>query len=425
MNKFNKKSLRRWKLRLRSAFLLALGLTIVLTLRVPDAAIAQSAPQFAQPAAQPVTQPVTQPVATRLTTPGTEIRGVWLTNVDSEVLFSRNNLREAIRRLKRLNFNTVYPTVWNGGYTLYPSQVAEAASGYKTEPSSEFEDRDMLQEAIALAHAQDMAIIPWLEFGLLAPADSALVRRHPDWVTARQDGNKIFNVHGADQSVWLSPVHPEVQAFLTKLVEEVVTKYDIEGIQFDDHLGMPAEVGYDPYTVAAYRQEHQGKSPPTNLRDPEWMRWRADKLSALMVKIYAAVKTHKPDCIISLAPNPKAFAYQTYLQDWFSWQRLGFVDELIVQIYRSDINRYMSELDQPELQTVRRKIPVGIGILTGLSILNVDTGQIERQVQLARDRRFSGISFFFYETLNNRDAAIEALFPQPATRPDFRSYARL
>ena len=414
MNKLNK-SLRHWKLRLRSIFLLALGLAIALTLRFPSAAIAQS-----------VRQPDGQAVATRPGNPATEIRGVWLTNVDSEVLFSRKSLQEAIRRLKRLNFNTVYPTVWNGGYTLYPSQVAEAATGYKTEPASEFADRDMLQEAIALAHGQDMAIIPWLEFGLLAPANSELVRRHPDWVTTRRDGSKIFNVHGADQSVWLSPVHPAVQDFLAKLVEELVTKYDIEGIQFDDHLGMPTEVGYDPYTVVAYQQEHQGKSPPANIRDAEWMRWRANKLSALMVKIYAAVKTHKPDCIISLAPNPKVYAYQTYLQDWFSWQRLGFVDELIVQIYRSDINRYTSELDQPDLQTVRQKIPVGIGILTGLSVLNVETGQIERQVQLARDRRFSGISFFFYETLNNRDAAIEALFPQPATRPDFRNYtARL
>ncbi|HEY9643155.1 MAG TPA: hypothetical protein V6C57_21885, partial [Coleofasciculaceae cyanobacterium] len=72
---------------------------------------------------------------------------------------------------------------------------------------------------------------------------------------------------------------------------------------------------------------------------------------------------------------------------------------------------------------VRRKIPVGIGILTGLSVLNVDTGQIQRQVQVARNRQFSGVSFFFYETLNNRDAAIEALFPRPATRPHIRNYS--
>lgn len=385
---------------------MGLGLAIALTIRFPGAAVAQS---------------VSQSTASRPA--ATEIRGVWLTNIDSEVLFSRNNLREAVRRLERLNFNTIYPTVWNGGHTLYPSAVAEQLTGQKVDPDPAFEDRDMLKEAIDLAHGRGLAVIPWFEFGLMAPAESELVRLHPDWVTARRDGNKIFNVHGEDRSVWLNPAHPQVQDFLTRLVSEVVTQYDIEGIQFDDHLGMPFELGYDPFTIQLYKQEHQGKSPPNDPRDSAWMRWRASKVSDLMVKIYSAVKTHKPDCLISLSPNPKEYAYRTHLQDWFAWQRLGFLDELIVQVYRTDMNRFTSELDRPELQSVRRKIPVGIGILTGLSVLNVETGQIERQVQVARNRQFSGVAFFFYETLNNRDAAIEALFPDPANRPGIGDYS--
>jgi uncharacterized lipoprotein YddW (UPF0748 family) len=397
------RSIALWQRRLRSLCLLGLGITIALMVRFPATALAQ--------------------ISSRPAVSTAEIRGVWLTNIDSEVLFSKDNLRDGMRRLERLNFNTIYPTVWNGGYTLYPSEVAEAASGQKIDPEPAFEERDMLEEAVDLAHGRDLAVIPWFEFGLMAPAESELVRLHPDWVAARQDGSKIFNVHGSDTSVWLSPAHPQVQQFLTDLVTEVVTKYDVDGIQFDDHLGMPVAVGYDAYTVQTYKQEHKGKAPPTNPQDPEWMKWRAGKLSDLMVKIYSAVKTHKPDCIISLSPNPKDYAYQTHLQDWFSWQRLGFIDELIVQVYRTDNNRFTSELSRPELQTVRRKIPVGIGILTGLSALNVETGQIQRQVQIARDRQFSGIAFFFYETLNNRDAAIEALFSSPATRPNIRTYS--
>ncbi|PSN14024.1 hypothetical protein C7271_22030, partial [filamentous cyanobacterium CCP5] len=53
--------------------------------------------------------------------PTTERRGVWLTNIDSQVLFSQDNLVEAVDRLAALNFNTLYPTVWNWGDTLYPS----------------------------------------------------------------------------------------------------------------------------------------------------------------------------------------------------------------------------------------------------------------------------------------------------------------
>ncbi len=58
-----------------------------------------------------------------------ERRGVWLTNVDSDVLFSRQNLAEGIARLADCGINTLYPTVWNGGFTLFPSAIAAAVLG--------------------------------------------------------------------------------------------------------------------------------------------------------------------------------------------------------------------------------------------------------------------------------------------------------
>jgi uncharacterized lipoprotein YddW (UPF0748 family) len=354
----------------------------------------------------------------------TEIRGVWLTNVDSDVLFSKQNLREAIRRLDRLNFNTLYPTVWNGGYTLYPSRVAEQAFGIELDPEPGLQDRDMLKEAIDMGHSRGLAVIPWFEFGLMAPADSELVTRHPEWVTQRRDGSKVFNMHGEDRSVWLNPAHPGVQQFLTRLVLEVVENYDIEGIQFDDHLGMPVEVGYDDFTKALYQRENGGRLPPSNPNDAAWMRWRANKLNELVGKISSAVRAEKPDCLISLSPNPREFAYQKYLQDWGTWQQQNYVDELIVQVYRNDRSSFLSEIDNPELRQINQRLPVGIGILTGLSTRSVSTRNIEDQVRLARDRRFDGVSFFFYETLGRRDAVFQALFPRPAERPSVQTYRR-
>ncbi len=61
--------------------------------------------------------------------PEQELRGVWLTNIDSQVLFSTEALESAVNRLADLNFNTLYPTVWNWGYTLYPSATARREIG--------------------------------------------------------------------------------------------------------------------------------------------------------------------------------------------------------------------------------------------------------------------------------------------------------
>jgi uncharacterized lipoprotein YddW (UPF0748 family) len=53
------------------------------------------------------------------------IKAVWLTNVDSQVMNSRENLAAGLSRLAELGFNTIYPAVWQRGYTLYPSDVAK------------------------------------------------------------------------------------------------------------------------------------------------------------------------------------------------------------------------------------------------------------------------------------------------------------
>jgi uncharacterized lipoprotein YddW (UPF0748 family) len=40
-----------------------------------------------------------------------ELSGVWLTNIDSDLFFDRDSLQKALRNLDTFNFNTVYPAV--------------------------------------------------------------------------------------------------------------------------------------------------------------------------------------------------------------------------------------------------------------------------------------------------------------------------
>ncbi|TAG61821.1 MAG: glycoside hydrolase family 10 protein, partial [Oscillatoriales cyanobacterium] len=213
-------------------------------------------------------------------TPTTELRGIWLTNIDSDVIFSRNNIIDAVNRLDKLNFNTIYPTVWQGGYTLYPSAVAKRVFGKSIDPSPGLQDRDILKEIIAQSHKKSIAVIPWFEFGFMAPAESELARLHPDWLATRRDGSTIWK-EGTHDRVWLNPFHPEVQKFILDLILEIVDNYDLDGIQFDDHFGLPVEFGYEPQTVLMY--EKQIKSPPSNdARETFWIRWRADKINDFM-----------------------------------------------------------------------------------------------------------------------------------------------
>jgi len=372
-------------------------------------------------------------------TTATELRGVWVTNVASGVLFVPWGVERALRQLAQLNFSTVYPVVWNRGRTFYPSAIAKRTTGQLQEPLLflTHPGQDLLAQIVRQGHRHGLKIIPWFEYGLMAPAGSELAVQHPDWLTQRRDGSTLLqdgalqleendrarsqqssswhppnwhppNWQQARQSigkhlvakqVWLNPFHPDVQQFLIDTILEVVTRYDVDGIQLDDHFSLPVAFGYDPVTLNLYQQEHQGRTPPDDARNPEWMRWRADKLTELMQKIFRAVKAAKPDILVSLSPNAQSFAYREYLQDWSTWVQNGWVEELVLQVYRDDLNSFIEQLEQPAVQRARQRIPVGVGILTGIVRRPIPIKQIQQQVQVVRDRGFSGVSFFYWESL--------------------------
>ncbi len=393
----------------------------------PDPTVAALVPNRVQPAA-----------ITPGHTPQREIRGVWMTNIDSQVLFSRTNLEQGLQRLAKLNFNTVYPTVWNWGYTLYPSAVAKRTFGYQQglypdvdntgERNQALEaaqgDRDMLLELIELAHPLGLRVIPWFEFGFMAPANSTLAAAHPEWLTQKADGSQV-KAEGIHDRVWLNPFHPEVQQFMLDMVSELLANYPIDGFQVDDHFGLPVAYGYDPYTVNLYRQEHNGQAPPTDIYDPEWTRWRANKITDFMGRTFEVVKARQPTAIVSVSPNPHEFAYRHFLQDWHTWVNRGYVEELIVQLYRSDLGRFVWEMNRAPAQAARRHIPTAVGVLSGLRGRPVSMAWIQEQVAAIRDRSYAGVSFFFYEslwwsdteTLEQRQQSLREIFPRKATAP--------
>jgi uncharacterized lipoprotein YddW (UPF0748 family) len=359
-------------------------------------------------------------IPARAQEPRQEIRGVWMTTNDKDILRDRRKLGDAIAQLKRLNFNTIYPVVWNSGYVMYPSPVAQQR---EIQPFvyRGLEGQDIIGDLISQSHRQGLLVIPWFEFGFMAPPTSELALNHPDWLTQKQDGSET-SIGAGGEVVWLNPFHPEVQEFITELVLEIVTKYDADGIQFDDHMSLPAEFGYDKYTVALYRKETQ-KAPPTDSQDPEWVKWRANKITAFMSQLNQAVKAIKLNAIFSISPNYYEFAYKLHLQDWLNWVRLDIADELIVQVYRPSLESFVDKINRPEMTEAQKKIPTGVGIMTGLRNRPVAIQQIKSQVQAAQEHGF-GVSFFYYESLwesasesmVDRVSAFRSLFPFSAFR---------
>ena len=231
---------------------------------------------------------------------------------------------------------------------------------------------------------------------------------------------------GAETFTWMNPFHPQTRRLLLFLMAEVLDNYEVEGIQVDDHLGLPVDMGYDPYTTALYQQSHGGDSPPTDINDPEWMRWRGDKVSEFMGDVRRVIDQRRPGALLSVSPNPYPFSYAKYLQDWPSWEAAGWLDEVIVQIYRDDLDRFVWELNKPATLASRRRTVTSIGLLSGLRGRPTDVDLLTSQLAALRDRGYAGVSYFFYqslwppgrETFEERDRQFKASFTNTVTRPE-------
>ena len=333
-----------------------------------------------------------------------ELRGVWLTANDMPVLRDRERMQATVDQLAELQFNRLYVVVWNGGMAYYPSQLSESR-GFQSFTYRGLQGQDEIGELIQAGRRRGLVVLPWFEFGLMAPPDSEIAKQHRNWLTQKRDGG-LTSISAAGEVVWLNPFRPEVQQLITDLVLEVVSQYGAEGIQFDDHMSLPREFGYDPFTVELYRKD-TGKAPPANPDDPAWVKWRADRLTAFMQRLSQAIRAARPGAIISISPNYYDFAYKLQLQDWLRWVQTGIADELLIQIYRPDLASYLPQLSRPEVIEARDRIPTAIAVLSGQRNRPTALSLIREKVEANREQGL-GTGFFYLESL-------WSLGPEPAS----------
>ncbi len=162
-----------------------------------------------------------------------EIRGVWMTNYGTTLMYHSTRLDEVVAYLAQHHLNALYPAVWNRGYTLHPSQVAKQAGGPRRDRLTSLPLLpwlDPLKAVIHQAHRQHLRLIPWFEYGLMMPISSAIAQQHPDWLTTNQAGETVngglptpprvpvirslwhlqLEATGASKG-WVYPFYPEVQ----------------------------------------------------------------------------------------------------------------------------------------------------------------------------------------------------------------------
>jgi uncharacterized lipoprotein YddW (UPF0748 family) len=335
----------------------------------------------------------------QVTYPKEPVRGVWLTNVDSDVLYTPEGIKEAVKLCKESGINHIFVVTWNKGKTLYPSKIMQ--ENFQIPIEEKLNGRDPLRELLNAAHAQNIKVYAWFEFGFSAENNGFgkhILETKPHWAALGNDG-KVVVKNGFK---WMNALDIEVQDFMLSLLKEVIIQYpDLDGIQGDDRLpALPSECGYNENVIKMYQSE-KGQNPPHDTKNEDWVNWRAERLNQFQKRLYTELKKLRPAIQISMSPSIFPWSKEQYLQDWVTWVREGWVDMVCPQVYRYDFTKYQKEIQllvNEQIPADKRPILVP-GVLLKVGKYTPTETFLEQMIEENRKQNIQGEVFFFYEGL--------------------------
>ncbi len=286
------------------------------------------------------------------------MRGVWLATVsrlDWPPVASVNASNPAIRmtqqqdalkgkldKLKSLGINTVFFQVKPDGTALWPSKILPW-SDMLTGNIGEDPGYDPLQFMLDEAHKRGMKVHAWFNPYRVS------VNTKPSTVTElnrtlSQNPASVFVLHrdwirtAGDRFV-LDPGIPEARNWITSIVAEVVARYPIDGVQFDDYFYAESS-GSMLNDGETFKKQGQGFGSKAD--------WRRHNTQLLIEQVSRTIKQLKPEVEFGVSPagvwrnrshdaagsdTRGAAAYDEAYADTRLWVQQGLLDYIAPQIY--------------------------------------------------------------------------------------------
>jgi uncharacterized lipoprotein YddW (UPF0748 family) len=209
---------------------------------------------------------------------------------------------------------------------------------------------------------------------------------------------------------FLSPAYPDVRIFLSRVIEEIVLKYPVDGIHLD-YIRYPSiDSGFEPHAREKFRKtfdidpvdlfdrsEFDGSSPDgarKNHLKSEWYRWRAQQLTELLGEIRKVQETRSPGTILSVAVIPDILkAFESYGQNWVTWANEGIVDLVVTMSYSPNKKVVLSQAKK-----ARKAVRSGL-LFVGVAAYNQPIGDVLECVRELKTIDIDGFSLFSYNTL--------------------------
>jgi len=345
------------------------------------------------------------PLIPAISKPKYELRAAWITSVENIDWPSKKGLpadsqrAEFIRQLdmhKRNGMNAVVVQIRPAADAFYPSPYepwSEWLTGVQGKPPSPW--YDPLQFMIEETHRRGMEFHAWCNpyravksIGRSSVAPDHVTRRHPDWFVRFEN------------TLYFDPGNKEAQQYVVAVIRDIVRRYDIDALHFDDY--------FYPYDIREGNPRSDFPDKASYARYGNGMSigdWRRSNVDSVILMVSNAIKEEKPYCKFGISPfaiwrNKSQDAegsetsggvtdYDNLYANILLWLKRGWIDYVVPQIY--------FDFDQPKApfgplldwwahHSYGRHCYIGIGIYKAFERVAAwhDPTQLPRQIRAMR-----------------------------------------
>lgn len=282
--------------------------------------------------------------------PKYEFRGVWIATVSNIDWPSEPGLKPKEQRKEfidlldfhqALGLNAVIVQVRAASDAFYESDIEPWSywlTGKQGKPPRPF--YDPLEFMIQECHKRKMEFHAWINpFRATTSVNMKTHRKHitnmhPEWI-----------IDYAGQKV-IDPGIPEARKYISNVIEEIVRKYDIDAIHFDDYFYPYPENGNTFPDEKTFKKNKKGIK---DIHD-----WRRNNIDKLIQSTHKIIEKHNPRVKFGISPfgiwrnksrdslGSATFglpSYDAIYADSRKWLQNGWIDYIVPQIYWSQKNK--------------------------------------------------------------------------------------
>lgn len=270
-----------------------------------------------------------------------EFRGAWIQCVNGQFVGMstqdmQNTLSYQLDELKKDGCNAIFFQVRPECDALYESKIepwSRFLTGKQGEAPSPY--WDPLSWMIEQCHKRDMELHAWINpYRAKTKTTHILADNH----IAKTNPELVFQYDGL---LLLNPAYQKNRDYICSVVQDIITRYDVDGLHIDDYFYPYPAAGQQIPDAADFRNNSNGI---TDIRD-----WRRYNVDLFVQQLSRTIRETKPWVKFGISPfgiyrnkksDPKNGSdtnglqnYDDLYADVLKWVNNGWVDYCVPQIY--------------------------------------------------------------------------------------------